>query len=392
MDEDTDNKPEESTSPNKAADLVREKLLKLYGDEPNIREQLAEAEVAGARRSKHQKFMYDLSHSGRSLADIQTAWHRYYEDLPDTEKHEVWQEFYDDYSHRGDNPKLRAIEDAKNTKTPASKTQSNAAPKEDKRTGDDIKKQLLNRIAKPNSKRGGHLKSLLFGIGCGFIVVFIFIFGLFNERFIAPFISPSKSVSSTPIIFDASGTDVGPDPKIIIPKINVEIPVVYDEPSIGDNEIQSALERGVVHYATTPNPGEKGNGAIFGHSSNNILNKGQYKFAFVLLKRLETGDTFMLQKGGKQYVYRVFDKKVVKPSEVGILNYDYGKPATFSLITCDPPGTSLNRLVVTGEQISPDPAANVASSVKNTQNAPEPAVLPSNSVSLWHRFTSWLTS
>ena len=30
-------------------------------------------------------------------------------------------------------------------------------------------------------------------------------------------------------------------------------------------------------------------------SSNNILNKGKYKFAFVLLKQLESGDTFMIQ-------------------------------------------------------------------------------------------------
>ncbi|HSX46743.1 MAG TPA: sortase, partial [Patescibacteria group bacterium] len=149
-------------------------------------------------------------------------------------------------------------------------------------------------------------------------------------------------------------------------------------------------ERGVVHYATTPNPGELGNGAIFGHSSNNILNKGKYKFAFVLLKRLEVGDTFMLQKDGKRYVYRVFDKKVVKPSEVDVLNHDYGKPATFSLITCDPPGTSLNRLVVTGEQITPDPATNVKSSA--TPSSQKPTILPSNSESLWHRLVHLFSS
>jgi uncharacterized Rmd1/YagE family protein len=41
--------------------------------------------------------MYDLSHSGKSLAEIQTAWHQYYVNLPNDEKHQVWQEFYANY-------------------------------------------------------------------------------------------------------------------------------------------------------------------------------------------------------------------------------------------------------------------------------------------------------
>jgi sortase A len=165
---------------------------------------------------------------------------------------------------------------------------------------------------------------------------------------------------------------------------------VFDEASIEENAVQRALERGVLHYATTSQPGQQGNGAIFGHSSNNILNKGKYKFAFVLLKRLEAGDTFMVHKDGKRYVYRVFDKKIVKPSEVSVLNATAGKPATMSLITCDPPGTSLNRLVVIGEQITPDPTANTAPTAVKTET--QPRVLPSDAPTLWQRLTRILTS
>jgi sortase A len=214
-------------------------------------------------------------------------------------------------------------------------------------------------------------------------------FGLFNERFIAPFITPSKSVSNTPIIIDPSTTAVGPEPKVIIPKINVEIPIVFDEESTEEAAIQRALEEGVIHYATTSNPGEQGNGAIFGHSSNNILNKGKYKFAFVLLRRLESGDVFYVQKDGKRFAYRVYKKTVVSPDQVAVLGAQ-DKPSTMSLITCDPPGTSLNRLVVVGEQISPDPSTNVASTAN--QETTSPAILPSNSPSLWSRLTSWLSS
>ncbi len=78
-----------------AADLIRQKIEALYKKEPPAKEELkeAKAEIAKAR-SKHQKFMYELSTSGKPLAEIQTAWHKYYIDLPDNEKHAVWQEFY----------------------------------------------------------------------------------------------------------------------------------------------------------------------------------------------------------------------------------------------------------------------------------------------------------
>lgn len=368
---------------NPAADLIRQKLSSLYKDEPAAKEEIAEVENL-EKRSKHQQFMYDLSHSGKSLADIQTEWHKYYTDLPNDQKHEVWQEFY--VNHQ------RPHQAAKQHHTKP----HHAPPAHDKtkpsgRTVKDIKQQLLGTVqTRTKVQKKHHLQSLIFGLGAGSFVLLIFLFGFFNERFIAPFITPSRSVSSTPIIIDPSSTAVGPESKIVIPKINVEIPVIYDEPSINEASIQRALEKGVVHYPTTSNPGEIGNGVIFGHSANNILNKGKYKFAFVLLKRLETGDTFYVQKDGKRYVYKVFDKKVVPPSEVSVLYPTFpDKPSTFTLITCDPPGTSLNRLVVVGEQISPDPNANVASTAKPTNTDPEE--LPSNSPSLWNRLTGWIT-
>ena len=146
------------------------------------------------------------------------------------------------------------------------------------------------------------------------------------------------------------------------------------------------LESGVVHYSTSPTPGQTGNVVVVGHSSNNILNKGKYKFAFVLLKRLEVGDTFSLQKDGVRYTYQVFDKKIVKPTDVSVLGVG-SKANTATLITCDPPGTSLNRLVVTGEQISPDPSGNKVVE----QRAPEltdAGILPSNAPSLWQKIKS----
>jgi sortase A len=381
-----------------AVELLRKKVNALYGGEPSAQEELQEAE-ASRHRSKHQQFMYELSNSGKSLAEIQTAWHNYYLELPDAEKHEVWQEFYVNHDklsqYRKQTEKQRPKTQQPAAAEPATETSPAAshAPahrKHRKHTTADIKKELLTTVSKRSrTKRSSHMSSILFGLGMGTLVLVILLFSFFNERFIAPFITPSRAVSSTPIIIDPGNTDVGPEPKLIIPKINVEVPVIYDEPSIDEHAVQRALEDGVLHYATTVNPGELGNGVLFGHSSNNILNKGKYKFAFLLLKSLEAGDTFMLQKDGKRYIYKVYEKKIVAPTDVSVLGAQ-DRAATFTLITCDPPGTNVNRLIVIGEQISPDPAQNVASHVK--QDVAKPAILPSNSPSLWQRLTDWLSS
>ncbi len=382
---------DDTSNSNEAAALVRRKLKQIYSDEPDATEELQEAQAAGAHRSKHQQFMYGLNSSGKSLAEIQTEWHNYYVGLSDEEKHRVWQEFYQEHGRSGSQAHTNPSAQPGEPKQHHTLVKHPVAAHQDPRTVADIHEQIVHKVERrTRKKQSGHLKSLGFGLVSGVIAVVVLLFSFFNERFIAPFINPSKNVSDSSIIIDPSSTSVGTDSKIIIPKINVEIPVVYDVPTVEENAIQAGLERGVVHYATTPNPGEKGNGIIFGHSSNNILNKGKYKFAFVLLKRLEVGDTFILQKGGKRYIYRVFTKKVVKPTDVGVLTENTGKVGSFSLITCDPPGTTLNRLVVTGEQITPDPAENTASTAKQPTAAP--ALVPGNSESLWHRFVKWLST
>ncbi|HSX44626.1 MAG TPA: class D sortase [Candidatus Saccharimonadales bacterium] len=367
-----------------AVKLIRQKIHNSFAHEPNARAELAEVETV-KHRSKHQRFMYELSASGKSLAEIQSAWHKYYDELPDNQKHEVWQEFYDEHDQR-----LSTATFQPHTLSPQHHhtTEFKSSPKLDLSAMANIKDEIMHRVASPHKMtKRQHLKSLLFGLGLGLLVVIILLFSFFNERFIAPFISPSRSISASSIIIDPLSTAVGPESKVIIPKINVEVPVNFDEKSLDEKVIQKDLENGVIHYAATSFPGQKGNGAIFGHSSNNIFNQGKYKFAFVLLKRLDPGDTFIIQYKGKRYVYQVYDKQIVKPTDLGVLN-NTNKPATFTLITCDPPGTSLNRLVVWGQQISPDPLSNIASTPIKTST--QPKILPGNAPTLWQRIKDWL--
>jgi LPXTG-site transpeptidase (sortase) family protein len=399
-----------------AVDLIRRKLDAIYGDEPSAEAELAKVAKPQPemQRSKHQKYMYELSTSGKSLAQIQTEWHAYYLSLPDTEKHEVWQEFYANNS-RQPSAYTAYAQQAAAAPRPAMPGFTDEAPNANrshhkavvaehskplpemphshrKKAVAHLKKKVVNRVltsASAQEKAKQHLHSLAFGLGTGLLVLLVFLFGFFNEMFIAPFIQPSRTVSATPIIINSDSVAPSETPEVIIPKINVQIPVVYDEPSVQEAAVQRALEDGVIHYATTVNPGQQGNAAIFGHSSNNIFNKGEYKFAFVLLHELIPGDIFYLTYDKKVYTYRVFDKKIVAPSEVSVINSVTGKPATATLITCDPPGTSTNRLVVWGEQISPDPSGAALPTVPPVETS-TPTALPSEGPTLWSRFWGWV--
>lgn len=408
---------------NPAANLIRTKIDNLYEQEPTAKQELAEVQ-ATAHLSKHQKFMKSLSTSGKSLAEIQTDWHTYYEQLSDAEKHEVWQEFYE--ANRRDKqpepepekPKEPEPEPTPQPEVVQAKPETTGAvvghnleyedmaQKEhrkprvyenlaDTRSISDIKKDLRKHAtARGKLKAKHHLQSLLFGLGIGTLVVLVTLFSFFNEYIIAPFIQPSRQVSATPLIIGSNSVAPTSTPEVIIPKINVEIPLVgFNLTTTDENAVENDLEDGVTHYPTTVMPGQKGNTAFFGHSSNNIFNPGHYKFAFALLHDLVPGDTFYLTYNDTVYAYQVYDKQIVSPNDVAVLDNVPGKTATATLITCDPPGTSINRLVVWGEQVSPDPNADgsgnntTASLASNTQ-------LPNNGPSLWsrmiHSLTSWL--
>ena len=154
---------------------------------------------------------------------------------------------------------------------------------------------------------------------------------------------------------------------ISIPKINVKAPVGY-EPSIQETAIQRALQDGVVHYGNTALPGTAGNVAIFGHSSNDWWEPGNYKFVFVLLDKLAPGDQITMDYQSKRYSYVVTETKVVEPTNVSVLNAT--STPTLTLITCSPPGTSLKRLVVSAKQVSPDPTNSQVAVVTPSVQAP----------------------
>lgn len=408
--------PLSDTGRDAAAEVIRKKLEKIYANEPDAQEEIQEVKTVRPR-SKHQEYMHELASSGRSLAEIQTAWHHYYVTLPDDEKHQVWQEFYESnaqasqyHNHpatkqpapvqpavavteRPAHPEVieKVLEEKGIVATDTPKLLAvHAAPKKRKPAADPktIKGKIINRVTLDGQlKAKHHLQSLAFGLGIGMVVIIILLFGFFNDFILAPFIQPSRHASATPIILSTDSVAPTSQPMVIIPKINLEIPVDYSQTSTDENVIENALENGIVHYPTTSLPGQKGNAAFFGHSSNNILNKGNYKFAFVQLHLMMPGDTFYLTYQGKVYVYKVITKTVVDPSQVEVLNPVAGQVATATLITCDPPGTSWHRLVVVGQQITPDPNSNTdAPASQAVSSTPSnKSQLPGNGPTLFSR-------
>lgn len=192
------------------------------------------------------------------------------------------------------------------------------------------------------------------------VVIIIFLFLQYNSVIaakIAGFISPGSSDSQTIIVGTGANQPVSDGPRIIIPKINVNAPVTYGLTSLDESTVQTALQNGPINYpvaGATATPGQRGNTVILGHSSADVFAPGDYKFIFVQLNRLTAGDLFYLDYGAKRYTYKVTELKVIDPTDVAALNLGTDKPYA-TLVTCDPPGTTAQRLLVIAEQVSPNP-------------------------------------
>lgn len=142
------------------------------------------------------------------------------------------------------------------------------------------------------------------------------------------------------------------DPRVLIPKLGVNAPVVFDEKTMDSAHEQLALRRGTLHYYGTANPGQTGTTTIFGHSSGYSWAKGDYKFIFTNLDKLANGDQIIAYYEGHQYIYTVTGRKVVNPDDLSILDQDT-KNHKLQLVTCTPVGSDKQRLVIIAEQTSP---------------------------------------
>lgn len=138
---------------------------------------------------------------------------------------------------------------------------------------------------------------------------------------------------------------------IVIEKINANAKIIAGVNPGNEKEYVNALTAGVAAALGSTPPGAPGNLYLFSHSTDAPWNIVRYNAIFYLLRELEPGDRVIIFYKNKRYDYIVFDKSIVKPTDVAYLTNRYETPV-LTLQTCDPPGTLLNRLIIRAKLVN----------------------------------------
>lgn len=108
------------------------------------------------------------------------------------------------------------------------------------------------------------------------------------------------------------------------------------------------LKRGIGHYPDTAKPGEVGNFAIAGHRTT-------FGKPFHEIDMLQINDPIIVQTEKDWFVYRVYESKIVTPSQVDVIAAQPGvadsKPAEryITLTACHPKLSARERYIVHGK-------------------------------------------
>lgn len=155
----------------------------------------------------------------------------------------------------------------------------------------------------------------------------------------------ARFLTNTPVNL----TPVNKDFSIIIEKIGVNSPIIADV-SISDSvAYNKALRDGIAHASISQYPSDKpGNVYLFAHSSINFWELGKYATVFNLLRKLNVKDKIHVYYKQNLFIYEVVNKEVMKGWNVYPITRSVLEPL-LTLQTCDPPGTTINRLVVTAK-------------------------------------------
>lgn len=374
-----------------AANIVRDQLDNIYsGNTSTPTPQTTPAVPAEKTQESPEQGQsleaanpYERTHS--EYAHVQAEqWKQY---------HSAWQDYYQKYYeryyigqvyHARQALEARAQEATTAPVAPPSEATQTQSPREpESMTRDeamyDLRSKLLGKVRSSAKKvrKSRHFVPITAAVG----VVLLFLFLQFNRLIIAnvqAYVSPGTIDPANIIINPSTDLAVSPDPKLIIPKINVDVPAIWDTKPDYDSQM-AAMQKGVAWFGipgADSHPGQVGNTVLSGHSSNDLLDQGDYKFIFARLDHLTNGDSIFINYQGKRYTYTVTKTQVVSPTDVSALVYPTTKPI-LTLITCTPLGTSQNRLLITAEQVSPDPA-NATPAPSSSGNT-APASIPGSS-------------
>ena len=376
-----------------AAAIARRKVLAAYAAAAKKAEKHPEAAQDNNQHLKAQAI--DPKINSESWKRYHSAWQDYYQ--------KYYSEYYSNAAknyvakERLKDAREKAEEDeiAYALARAGGKNDGKAGLTLDKKTASQDESYLRKTIRKratDNAKKSRRMRKFI-PIVAGLAVTLTILFLQYNRLIFAPiyaYVSPGNVPASSIEALDPTITQtISADPRLIIPKLNIDVPIRFD---IATSDVMEAMNNGVAHYriaGASAFPGEIGNFVITGHSAGDVYSSNPYKYIFSGLERLEAGDLIYVNYKSVRYTYQVKSKTVVEPSEVSALVVTTDKPM-ITLVTCTPLGTSRYRLLVMGEQISPSYTdADTASDV--TDDVTINAEMPANEPSFFERIWNFLT-
>lgn len=306
--------------------------------------------------------------------------------------HKAWQEYYqryyNDYYTKNLKNEVRSVKKQKIRHGLATTATKDDTPENEKIAARKLHHEIIYKAKKTVRKVKGskHFRPVLAGILTAAVVAFI----QFNQLLtgtVAAFVAPSDNINQPLLIASIEDMPVGPDNLLVIPKLGLESPLVFDAASNSEADMQTALERGVVHY-NLPDanslPGQKGNTVFLGHSAGDVFYGGHFKYIFSRLNRLASGDTFYINFNGVRYIYSIQSTEIIYPDQLERLVINDGN-AWVTLVTCDPPGSSLRRLIIYAKQISPDLNADSAAKPDTNPSDTTPRQITGKTPTLFER-------
>ena len=360
-----------------AAQIARRKVLAAYG---GYAQKNGQGSNASDGHMKNEQVTTKIN--SESWKRYHSAWQNYY------------QKYYSDYYSKAAQTYIEKerLKDAR-----AKAEEEEALPTRSvEMTSKEVEGSLRQRIRKKatDSAKESRKRKKLMPIFAGVAVVLLILFLQYNRLIFAPimaYVSPGNAPASQIEAVDPTITQaVSPEPRLIIPKLNIDVPIRFD---VALSDVMSAMNNGVAHYriaGASAYPGEVGNFVITGHSAGDIYSSNPYKYIFSGLERLEDGDLIYVNYNSVRYVYQVVKKQVVEPSDVASLVVETNKPI-ITLVTCTPLGTSRYRLLVTGEQISPSTDEAEEAEQYTPVNTNNGETLPANEPSFFEGIWNFLT-
>ena len=291
--------------------------------------------------------------------------------------HEAWQKYYQLYYERHYLSRLRAQQkieqEVAETIAEPPKSDKSVTPHQ---AMNELRQNIRQKVVDSTQKvkKSRHFMPIMAGVAVLLIVAFLQWNSIIIGN-IAAYASPGSIQPQNIIPSPTTDIEVSADPRMIIPKINVDAPVVY---GVGPdyNSQMSAMEKGIAHFSipgASAVPGQVGNAVFAAHSSNDIFAPGDYGVVFAQNEKLVAGDIIYMNYESKRYTYSVTSTEVVLPTEVSKVQIQTDKPM-LTLISCVPIGTAQKRLLVFAEQVSPDPAK--AEAAASTDTSPTSTTIP----------------